>query len=101
MTETRTEASSQNRIADQMAEAKRRLDAAVEMAQRDGPPEPALRSLVAPFTAGIGYHDGVFVAIEDANGQRVADMRDIGDAARLIVSLNSLPTGAPMLSDTP
>ncbi len=69
---------------ERIEEARQRLEKAKAAARLDVEP----LKFTPPFTAEIGYHDGVFVAIEDAAGERLANLRDIEGAAELVRALN-------------
>lgn len=47
-----------------------------------------LQPFVGPFTCSIGFHDGIFVAVNDSRGERVAEIYDINSGADLCARLN-------------
>jgi hypothetical protein len=81
-------------LVERIEEAKIKLAKALQDAVLDiDKPE---KQFVGPFTGAIGFHDGVYVAIEDSNSQRVANIYDITSAAELIQALNlGLPVAQP------
>lgn len=58
-------------------------DAELDYVQADVP-----QPFVGPYRAGVGFHDALFVAVDDANGQRVAEIYDIESGAALVRRLN-------------
>lgn len=69
---------------EQIENAKRRL----EKATADALHGVEDQSFTPPFSAGIGFYDGVWVAIDDSTGRRVVELRDIEGAAMLVRALN-------------
>lgn len=76
-------------VADRLALARVRFANLQRDAAIDYPPAPDDVKFIGPFTADLGFYDGVFVAVKDSLGNRVAEIYDLKSGVELVQRLNN------------